>query len=84
MAAATFRYASITGDTRHVPAAIRALRLVRNSVDSHGWLLNTVDPLLFSVPSGPDQHSPEGQSFVLLLEAAASAWQSSYINSGSE
>lgn len=84
MAAATFRYASITEDTTHVPAAICALRLVRNSVDRHGWLLNTVDPLLFSVPSGPGQHSPEGQSFVLLLEAAASAWKSSYKNSGSE
>ena len=84
MAAATFRYASITGDTGHVSAAISALQVVRNSVDIDGWLLNTVDPLSFSAPSGPGQHSPEGQSFVLLLEAAASDWQSSYINSGSK
>ena len=78
LAAATFRYASITGNTTHIPAAICALQLIRNSVDKHGWLRNTVDPLQFSVPSGPGQHSPEGQSFVLLLEAAVSVWESSY------
>jgi len=78
LAAATFRFASITGDTTHIPAAIHALRLVRESVDSKGWLTNTVDPLKFSVPSRPGHHSPEGQSFVLLLEAAVSAWQSSH------
>lgn len=78
LAAATFRYASITGDVTHIPAAICALQLIRNSVDSDGWLQNTVDPLQFSVPSAPGQHSPEGQSFVLLLEAAAFDWGSSY------
>jgi len=78
LAASTFRFASITGDRTHIPAAIRALKLVRDSVDSKGWLLNTVDPLKFSAPSGPGRHSPEGQSFVLLLEAAVSAWQMSY------
>jgi hypothetical protein len=61
----------------HIPAAICALQLIRNSVDMDGWLQNTVDPLQFSVPSGPDQHSPEGQSFVLLLEAAVCDWESS-------
>jgi rhamnogalacturonyl hydrolase YesR len=78
LAASTFRFASITGDRGHIHAAIRALKLVRNSVDSQGWLLNTVDPLKFSAPSGPGVHSPEGQSFVLLLEAAVSAWRMSY------
>jgi hypothetical protein len=78
LAATTFRFASITGDRSHIPAAIRALKLVRDSVDNQGWLLNTVDPLKFSAPSGPGRHSPEGQSFVLLLEAAVSAWQMSY------
>ncbi|KAI0289496.1 Six-hairpin glycosidase [Russula brevipes] len=78
LAASTFRFASITGDRRNIPAAIRALKLVRDSVDSQGWLLNMVDPLKFSAPSGPGDHSPEGQSFVLLLEAAVSAWQMSY------
>jgi hypothetical protein len=74
----------MTGNTTHIPAAIRALRLIRKSVDKHGWLRNTVDPELFSAPSGPGQHSPEGQSFVLLLEAAVSAWQSTYESPGSE
>ncbi|KAI9447313.1 Six-hairpin glycosidase-like protein [Lactarius psammicola] len=76
LAASTFRFASITGNDTHIPAATRALRLIRDSVDDQGWLLNTVDPLTFSAPSPPGVHSPEGQSFVLLLEAAVSAWQS--------
>jgi len=76
LAAATFRYASITGDNSHIPAAIKALQLVQDSVSKTGYLLNTVNPETFSTPSGPGQHSPEGQSFVLLLEAAVSAWKS--------
>lgn len=76
LAASTFRFWCIAGDGTHIPAAIDALRLVRNSVDDQGWLHNTVDPETFSAPSGPDQHSPEGQSFVLLLEAAVAAWES--------
>ena len=76
MAASTFRFASITGNNTHIPAAIRALQLVQDSIDDQGWLLNTVDPLTFSSPSPPGQHSPEGQSFVLLLEAAVAAWKS--------
>lgn len=75
LAAATFRYASITGDETYIPAAICALQLIRDSVDSDGWLLNTVDPESFSTPSAPGQHSPEGQSFVLLLESAARDWE---------
>ena len=77
LAASTFRFACITGDNTHIPAAIAALRLVRDSIDSQGWLQNTVDPLTFSSPSPPGVHSPEGQSFVMLLEAAVSAWESS-------
>jgi hypothetical protein len=76
LAASTFRYAHITGDNTHIPAAINALTLVRSSIDSQGWLQNTVDPESFSTPSGPGEHSPEGQSFVLLLEAAAGQWRS--------
>ena len=78
LAASTFRFACIAGDDTHIPAAIAALRLIRDSVDDEGWLHNTVDPESFSTPSGPDQHSPEGQSFVLLLEAAVAAWESSF------
>jgi len=75
LAASTFRFARIARNDTHIPAAIRALRLIRNSVDSQGWLQNTADPLTFSAPSPPGRHSPEGQSFVLLLEAAVSEWE---------
>lgn len=78
LAATTFRFASIVKNDTHIPAAIRALRLVRESVDSHGWLHNTVNPLNISTPSRAGHHSPEGQSFVLLLEAAVSEWESSH------
>ncbi|KAI9448536.1 Six-hairpin glycosidase-like protein [Lactarius indigo] len=74
MAASTFRWASITGNDTHIPAATRALRLIRANLDNQGWLLDTVDPETFSSPSPPGVHSPEGQSFVLLLEAALAAW----------
>jgi hypothetical protein len=70
MAASTFRFASITYNNTHIPAATLALQLVQDSLDDQGWLINTVDPLTFSSPSAPGQHTPEGQSFVLLLEAA--------------
>jgi hypothetical protein len=70
MAASTFRFASITNINNNIPAATLALQLVQDSLDDQGWLLNTVDPLTFSSPSAPGQHTPEGQSFVLLLEAA--------------
>ena len=76
LAASTFRFASITGNNKHIPAATHALRLIRNSIDSQGWLHNTVNPLTFSSPCSPGKHSPEGQSFVLLLEAAVAAWKS--------
>jgi len=76
MAASTFRFARITCNNTHIPAAILALQLVQDSIDDQGWLLNTVDPLTFSSPSAPGQHTPEGQSFVLLLEAAVADWKS--------
>ena len=80
LAASTFRFACIAGDSTHIPAAIAALRLIQDSIDSEGWLQNTVDPETFSAPSPPGTHSPEGQSFVLLLQAAASEWESSRKN----
>jgi hypothetical protein len=76
LAASTFRFACITGDAAHIPMAIAAFQLVRESIDGQGWLKNTVDPLSFSTPSRPGAHSPEGQSFVLLLQAAAAEWES--------
>ncbi|KAA1465990.1 Six-hairpin glycosidase [Dentipellis sp. KUC8613] len=70
LATSSFRLATLTGSPRHIPAAVRALRLIRASVDADGWLQGTVDPLSFSTPSAPGVHSPEGQSFVLLLHSA--------------
>lgn len=66
----TYRYASLTGDVSLVPAANRALDVIRLSVDEDGWLHQTVDPETFNTPSLPGQFSPEGQSFVLLLHSA--------------
>ncbi len=51
------------------------MTLVHNSISETGYLLNTVNPKTFSAPAVPPVYSPEGQSFVLLLEAAAAAWQ---------
>jgi rhamnogalacturonyl hydrolase YesR len=68
IAAVTFRYAVLANDTRHVDSAVRAMELVTESVDGHGWLRGTVDPYTFNQPltgSGSDRGSPEGQAFVL-------------------
>jgi hypothetical protein len=46
------------------------MNLVSNSLDNNGWLLNTVDPEKVVSPDLNGAHSPEGQSFVLLLAAA--------------
>ena len=70
LAATTFRYSTLTGDTKHDTAAMEALDLVFASIDDDGWLLNTVDPNAWTSRSQPGAHSPEGQSFVLLLAAA--------------
>jgi hypothetical protein len=70
LAATSFRYSVFTNDAKHDAAAIRAMDLVFNSLDEDGWLLNTVDPETFVSPSRNGTHSPEGQSFVLLLAAA--------------
>lgn len=40
-------------------------------IDKNGWLTPVVDPLSFAVLGS---RSPEGQSFVLLMEAARSDW----------
>ncbi|KAH9991633.1 glycosyl hydrolase family 88-domain-containing protein [Russula compacta] len=70
LAAATFRYSKLTNDGKHDTAAMQAFDLVFNSIDQNGWLLNTVNPESWSLPSAAGAHSPEGQSFVLLLAAA--------------
>jgi len=70
LAATTFRYSLLTYDAKHDAAAMRALSLVWQSIDQNGWLLNVVNPLSFTQPLPAGAHSPEAQSFVLLLAAA--------------
>ncbi|KAI9000936.1 Six-hairpin glycosidase [Trametes punicea] len=70
LAAVTYRMATLTGNNSHISAANKAYTLIKSSVDSNGWLLNTVDPETFDTPSQPGSHSPEGQAFVLLLQSA--------------
>ena len=70
LAAASYRLASITGSWDHITAASKAFDLIKASLTDDGWLLNTVDPLTFSTASPPGTYSPEGQAFVLLLQAA--------------
>lgn len=70
LAATTFRYSKLTNDGKHDTAAMQAFDLVFNSIDKNGWLLNTVNPESWSLASVAGAHSPEGQSFVLLLAAA--------------
>ncbi|KAI0352875.1 Six-hairpin glycosidase [Trametes cingulata] len=70
LAAVTYRMATLTGDVSHISAANKAYNLIKASLDSDGWLLNTVDPETFNTPSQPGTHSPEGQAFVLLLQSA--------------
>ena len=70
LAAVTYRMATFTKDTSMIPFANSALTVINGSIDSDGWVLNTVDPLTFNTPSAPGKHSPEGQAFVVLLHAA--------------
>jgi hypothetical protein len=74
LAATSFRYSVFTGNPKHDAAAIQAMNLVFNSLDEDGWLLNTVDPEAVVSPNQNGAHSPEGQSFVLLLSAAWAAY----------
>jgi len=74
LAATTFRYSLLTYDEKHDAAAMQALSLVWQSIDQNGWLLNVVDPLSFAQPLQAGAHSPEAQSFVLLLAAAWAAF----------
>jgi rhamnogalacturonyl hydrolase YesR len=74
LAATTFRYSLLTYDGKHDAAALQALSLVWQSIDQNGWLINTVDPEAWTQPTQNGTHSPEGQSFVLLLAAAWAAF----------
>lgn len=72
LASVTYRMAVFKNDTFFIGSADRALNLIKSSVDADGWLRNTVDPLTFHQPLPIGKYSPEGQAFVLLLQAA---WQ---------
>lgn len=70
LASVTYRMAYIAGDDTHLNAANRAMALIEKSIDDDGWLQNTVNPYTFSSPNTGENHSPEGQAFVLLLQSA--------------
>lgn len=68
MAATTYRLAKITGDSSQVPKADKAFAYIQTQIrQDDGLLLNVVDPLNWGQMGN---ESPEGQSFVLLLQAA--------------
>lgn len=80
IASVTYRMAVFRNDTSLIPAANRALKLVKNNVDGDGWLQNTVNPITFRDPLPTTEHSPEGQAFLLLLQAA---WHSFFLHANS-
>ena len=76
IASVTFRLAVLKEDnSTYIPNANAAYDFVHSNIDGGGWLRNTVDPLTFDTPSKPNETSPEGQSFVLLLESARRDFQ---------
>ena len=76
IASVTFRLAVFKGDnSTYISNAEAAYNFVHNNIDNGGWLRNTVNPLDFNTLSTPSETSPEGQSFVLLLEAARRDFQ---------
>jgi len=76
IASVTFRLAVLKEDnSTYINNANAAYDFVRRNIDDDGWLRNTVNPLSFYTPSKPDETSPEGQSFILLLEAARRDFQ---------
>ncbi|KAF5321835.1 hypothetical protein D9619_001048 [Psilocybe cf. subviscida] len=70
MAATTYRLAVFKNDATLLSSANRAFKVVKLNVDRNGWLQNVVNPMTFHEPLPPHEHSPEGQAFVLLLQAA--------------
>lgn len=61
-----------------IDAAVRARDCIRSRINTNdGWLDQVVDPYAWG---SPGSQSPEGQSFVLLMEAAWRGWRS-YLDS---
>ena len=80
IASVTYHIAVFRNNTSLIPSASRALKLVKNNVDADGWLQNTVNPITFHDPLPTAEHSPEGQAFILLLQAA---WHSFSLHNNS-
>lgn len=80
LAAVTYRMATLSGELDHISSADDAFKLIQDSLTDDGWLLNTVDPLTFNSPSAHGSYSPEGQAFVLLLQAAWRDFAGAYDN----
>jgi len=66
-AAATYRLAVLTGDCDMVSNAEKAFDYIATKIASDGTLQQTVDPFHWDILG---TQSPEGQAFVLLLQAA--------------
>ncbi|KAH7098053.1 Six-hairpin glycosidase [Auriculariales sp. MPI-PUGE-AT-0066] len=67
VALASYRYALITGTTVH-ESAEKALRRLTELVDDDGWVQRVVNPIDFA---NEGEHSPEAQSFVVMLDVAS-------------
>ncbi|GAA5978549.1 hypothetical protein JCM5350_003136 [Sporobolomyces pararoseus] len=79
LASSAFRLATLdSSSSTDYSAILRSALTIRAAVNSHvgssGWLSQVVDPLSFAQEA---QTSPEGQAFVLLLQAAYRDYQSS-------
>lgn len=71
-----YRTAVLTGDLDHVVRAEWCRKSIVNldngHIDSDGWLTPVVNPHSFG---NEGEHSPEGQAFVLMMQAAWSDWE---------
>jgi len=67
LAATTYRLAVLTGDESMIYNAKQAFDYIETQISEDGTLTKVVDPFNWSTPG---TQSPEGQAFVLLLQAA--------------
>jgi len=70
LASVTYRMTMFKKDASLILPANKAFALIEKKIDRNGWLQGAVDPLTFHSPLAAGQHTPEGQAFVLLLQAA--------------
>ncbi|TFK73011.1 Six-hairpin glycosidase [Pluteus cervinus] len=75
IASVTYRMAVFTHNDHLVSHANKALGVVKASIGQDGTLKGTTDPETFHEPISPGEYSPEGQAFVLLLQAAWKAYR---------